>query len=128
MAEAFRGFACDRHDRQFAQQGVDRRAHMGAVALQAVGDLIDVHAYPGPAAPPNQPDRAAVLGEFGGLGLPVRGHTWQEEKNWGYRSYTTPEELTAAYLDRVERAREQPAAAADDVAHSQLSLAIEAAD
>jgi amidophosphoribosyltransferase len=38
-------------------------------------------------------------------------------------------DVTAAYLDRVERAREQPAAAAaDDIAHSQLSLAIEAAD
>ena len=70
---------------------------------RGVGDVIDVHAYPGPAAPPNQPDRAAVLGEFGGLGLPVRGHTWQEEKNWGYRSYTTPEELTDAYLALIEK-------------------------
>jgi hypothetical protein len=26
-------------------------------------------------------DRAAVLGEFGGLDLPTRGHTWQDEKN-----------------------------------------------
>ena len=26
-----------------------------------------------------------VLGEFGGLGLPIRGHTWQDEKKWGYR-------------------------------------------
>ena len=70
---------------------------------RGVGDVIDVHAYPGPAAPPNQPDRAAVLGEFGGLGLPVRGHTWQEEKNWGYRSFTTPEELTEAYLGLIEK-------------------------
>lgn len=38
-----------------------------------------------------------VLGEFGGLGLPVKGHTWQEEKNWGYRSFKTSEEVTAAY-------------------------------
>ena len=70
---------------------------------RGVGDVIDVHSYPGPAAPPNQPDRAAVLGEFGGLGLPVRGHTWQEEKNWGYRSFTTPEELTEAYLALIEK-------------------------
>jgi hypothetical protein len=39
------------------------------------------------------------LGEFGGLGLPVRGHTWQSEKNWGYRSFTNAETLTAAYVD-----------------------------
>jgi len=70
---------------------------------RGVGDVIDVHAYPGPAAPANQPDRASVLGEFGGLGLPVRGHTWQEEKNWGYRSFTTPEELTEAYLGLLEK-------------------------
>ena len=68
-----------------------------------VGDVHDVHAYPGPAAPPNAPDRAAVLGEFGGLGLPLAGHTWQEEKNWGYRSFTTPEELTEAYLDLLQK-------------------------
>ncbi len=35
--------------------------------------------------------------------MPVRGHTWQEEKNWGYRSFTTPEELTEAYLGLIEK-------------------------
>ena len=64
-----------------------------------VGDVHDIHAYPGPAAPPNEELRAAVLGEFGGLGLPVPGHNWQEEKNWGYRSFKSAEELTAAYLE-----------------------------
>ncbi|MBN2270731.1 MAG: beta galactosidase jelly roll domain-containing protein, partial [Sedimentisphaerales bacterium] len=49
------------------------------------GDVHDIHSYPGPAAPPNEENRAAVLGEFGGLGLPVKDHTWQAEKNWGYR-------------------------------------------
>jgi amidophosphoribosyltransferase len=37
-------------------------------------------------------------------------------------------DVTPAYLDRVERAREQPPAAADEGARSQLSLAIEAAE
>ena len=37
-------------------------------------------------------------------------------------------DVTPAYLDRVERAREQPAPPADDIARSQLSLAIEAID
>ncbi len=40
-----------------------------------------------------------MLGEFGGLGLPVRGHTWQDEKNWGYRSFTNNADLTDAYVD-----------------------------
>jgi hypothetical protein len=68
-----------------------------------VGDVHDVHAYPGPAAPAKEAKRAAVLGEFGGLGLPVADHTWQEEKNWGYRSFKTPEELTDYYLDLLRQ-------------------------
>jgi beta-galactosidase/beta-glucuronidase len=67
------------------------------------GDVHDIHAYPGPAAPANEADRASVLGEFGGLGLPVEGHTWQDEKNWGYRSFENAEELTQAYVDLIEK-------------------------
>jgi amidophosphoribosyltransferase len=37
-------------------------------------------------------------------------------------------DVTPAYLDRVERAREQPSIGADDAARLQLSLAIEAAE
>ena len=70
-----------------------------------VGDVHDIHKYPGPAAPPVEENRAAVLGEFGGLGLPVKGHTWQDEKNWGYRSYKTREKLTDAYLVLLENLR-----------------------
>jgi len=67
-------------------------------ADRGVGDVHDVHSYPGPAMPPLEAKRAAVLGEFGGLGLPIPGHTWQSEKNWGYRSFTSREALTEAYL------------------------------
>jgi len=65
---------------------------------RGVGDVHDIHSYPGPAAPPNEPLRAAVLGEFGGLGLPLEGHTWQDERNWGYRSFEDRESLSAAYV------------------------------
>jgi len=68
-----------------------------------VGDVNDVHKYPGPAAPQPEPSRAGVLGEFGGLGLPVPGHTWQAAKNWGYRSFTNAEALTTAYLGLIEK-------------------------
>lgn len=70
---------------------------------RGVGDVHDVHSYPGPAAPPLEDRRAAVLGEFGGLGLPVAGHTWQDEKNWGYRTFKTRDELTEAYLALIEK-------------------------
>jgi hypothetical protein len=62
------------------------------------GDVKDVHKYPGPEAPNLEEKRATVLGEFGGLGMPVRGHTWQSERNWGYRSFTNATDLTAAYV------------------------------
>lgn len=74
-------------------------------ADRGVGDVHDIHRYPGPAAPPVEEDRAAVLGEFGGLGLPIKGHTWQDEKNWGYRSYKTRDELTEAYVSLIENLR-----------------------
>jgi len=72
-------------------------------ADRGVGDVRDVHSYPGPAIPPLEDRRAAVLGEFGGLGLPLRGHSWQDEKNWGYRSFTTREALTEAYLGLLHK-------------------------
>jgi len=48
-----------------------------------IGDVIDIHSYPGPEAPSREEDRAAVLGEFGGLGLGLSGHTWSTNF-WGY--------------------------------------------
>jgi hypothetical protein len=66
---------------------------------RGVGDVMDMHKYPGPGAPEPEQKRAGVLGEFGGLGLPISGHTWQAEKNWGYRSFTDEEGLTTAYID-----------------------------
>jgi len=68
-----------------------------------VGDVSDIHKYPGPDAPPIEEKRAGVLGEFGGLGLPIPGHTWQTEKNWGYRSFTTRDDLTDAYLGLIKK-------------------------
>jgi beta-galactosidase/beta-glucuronidase len=65
---------------------------------RGAGDVHDIHVYPGPGMPKPEEKRAAVLGEYGGLGLPLRGHTWQDEKNWGYRSFETAQALTDAYI------------------------------
>jgi hypothetical protein len=70
-----------------------------------VGDVVDQHAYPGPAMPPLEPGRASVLGEFGGLGLPLEGHTWLARGNWGYRSFTSLDDLNAAYRDLAGQLR-----------------------
>lgn len=66
------------------------------------GHVHDIHSYPGPNAPPAEPDRAVVLGEYGGLGLPLAGHTWQDQENWGYRSYEDQATLERAYLDLLD--------------------------
>ena len=60
------------------------------------GDVIDKHTYPGPESPKPEENRAAVLGEFGGLGLPVDGHTWSQ-KTWGYEGTKNIEDLTNGY-------------------------------
>jgi len=72
---------------------------------KGVGDVSDVHSYPNPIRPPLEDTRAAVLGEFGGLGLPLEGHTWIEKGNWGYRSYKNVEELGQAYRDLMYQLR-----------------------
>jgi len=66
------------------------------------GDIMDIHVYPGPGAPDPEPNRATVLGEFGGLGMPVEGHTWQQKDNWGYRNFTKVPELMARYEDLIK--------------------------
>lgn len=70
------------------------------------GDFADTHIYIGPYGA-SVPDakRAASLGEFGGLGLFVRGHMWPVENNaYGYEPTKTA--LTDRYIllmDQVEQ-------------------------
>lgn len=61
------------------------------------GDVVDIHGYPGPTELQPEDRRVLVLGEFGGLGFIVEGHTWVE-KGWGYRSFVAQRPLTNAYL------------------------------
>jgi len=61
-----------------------------------VGDMVDAHSYPEPSFPmePGNLERwgafVMVVGEFGGHGLAVPGHTWRKEsgsgeaESWGY--------------------------------------------
>jgi len=71
-----------------------------------VGDIIDLHNYPHPAMP--SPDYfgkgyVLVLGEFGGLGLPIDGHVWQQKNNWGYQSFKNKTDLFKKYSEFVGR-------------------------
>ncbi|MET3115665.1 beta-galactosidase/beta-glucuronidase [Pedobacter sp. CG_S7] len=73
------------------------------------GHMIDLHNYPHPAMP--RPDvfgskLLLVLGEFGGLGLPIIGHTWQEKDNWGYQSFKNADDLFDKYATYTKRLEE----------------------
>jgi hypothetical protein len=68
-----------------------------------VGDVHDFHAYPAPKSPKPEPERAAVLGEFGGLGLGVDGHAWGS-KTWGYLGTRDSADLTRKYQRLMSRA------------------------
>jgi len=63
---------------------------------RGVGDILDIHHYPEPRMPEPVEERAIVLGEFGGLGLAIEGHTWIEE-TWGYRNMSDRQDLMNRY-------------------------------
>jgi beta-galactosidase/beta-glucuronidase len=67
------------------------------------GDFKDMHDYPGPNMFPVMADRVSVLGEFGGLGLPLEGHLWWNKRNWGYRTFEDRAKLQAAYEALIEK-------------------------
>lgn len=62
-----------------------------------VGDTFDMHRYPGPGMHPVSKHRVSILGEFGGIGYAVEGHTWAKNGNWGYVSDTKLEDSFARY-------------------------------
>jgi hypothetical protein len=68
------------------------------------GDLIDMHSYPGPDSPAPEPRRAAVLGEFGGFGLVVGGHSWSKDC-WGYKMLSDSGELVERYAQAMKQVR-----------------------
>ncbi len=70
---------------------------------KGVGDTVDIHSYPGPDMPKVEEKRAAVLGEFGGLGLPLTGHLWQAEGNWGYRNFDDTGAYETRYADLIKK-------------------------
>ncbi|MHA1399079.1 MAG: glycoside hydrolase family 2 protein [Candidatus Heimdallarchaeaceae archaeon] len=71
-----------------------------------VGDIHDIHKYPGPAVPKIKDKRLAVLGEFGGLGLADEKHMWKNIRPWAYRIYKTKEELFDKYAELITKTKD----------------------
>ena len=62
------------------------------------GDMLDLHNYPGPEMYIYDAQRATVLGEYGGIGLVLKDHIWEPNRNWGYVQFNTSKEATDEYL------------------------------
>ena len=70
------------------------------------GDMLDLHNYPEPKMYLYDAKRVNVLGEYGGIGLPVEGHLWSADKNWGYIEFKTREDVTDRYVTYAEKLME----------------------
>jgi len=66
-------------------------------ADKGAGDIKDIHSYRRLNHVAPEPRRAAVIGEFGGLGLGVDGHTWAQ-RHWGYTGTAGSQDLTRKYV------------------------------
>ena len=64
----------------------------------AAGDVYDVHIYKGPSAGVSEKSCFSALGEWGGVGLNVRGHTWFERGGWSYDTTKGNAQLNERYL------------------------------
>ena len=72
--------------------------------LRECGDIMDWHNYPKPCMGVHHADYILMLGEYGGLGLPVKDHLWKPDMhNWGYGGNRKSEEdLNNEYVKYAE--------------------------
>jgi beta-galactosidase/beta-glucuronidase len=73
--------------------------------MRPCGDIVDFHHYPEPRLFPGYTGNLAlVLGEYGGIGYPLKGHLWNETgKNWGYKGVKNSKaEVTDQYVQYAQ--------------------------
>ncbi|MEU1693899.1 AbfB domain-containing protein, partial [Streptomyces hirsutus] len=70
------------------------------------GDVVDHHVYVGPGTTVPDAGRAAVLGEYGGLGLKVPGHEWYPGGGFSYEDQTDAAHLDNRFVGLLDAIRE----------------------
>ncbi|TXS23151.1 glycoside hydrolase family 2 [Streptomyces sp. ms191] len=70
------------------------------------GDVVDHHVYVGPGVTRPSATRAAVLGEFGGLGLRVAGHEWFPGGGFSYENQPSTAHLDNRFVGLLDAIRE----------------------
>ena len=72
------------------------------------GHILDMHHYPEPKVILTDKNFVNVLGEYGGIGMSVPGHKWQEDKDgnknesWGYTSTEDIAQNTKLYVEYAQ--------------------------
>ena len=66
------------------------------------GEVLDIHSYPHPRFFLFDIGRVNIIGEYGGIGLPLEGHLWQPDQNWGYVRFKNAGEVTDEYVRYAE--------------------------
>ena len=69
-------------------------------------DFVDLHPYPDPRYFFKYENLINVIGEFGGLGLEIKNHTWKDN-NWSYYTVKNEEELTGNYTMYINRLKDE---------------------
>ncbi|WBB64418.1 AbfB domain-containing protein [Streptomyces sp. WMMC500] len=70
------------------------------------GDVVDHHVYVGPGNTPPSATRAAVLGEYGGLGYKVPGHEWYPGGGFSYEDQPSLAALNDRLVGLLDTQRE----------------------
>ncbi|MFF3897160.1 AbfB domain-containing protein [Streptomyces sp. NPDC001812] len=70
------------------------------------GDVVDHHVYVGPGTTVPDAGRAAVLGEYGGLGLKVSGHEWYPGGGFSYEDQPDAARLDNRFVGLLDAIRE----------------------
>jgi hypothetical protein len=88
------------------------------------GDVRDIHLYPEPGVAPILPNRAIVLGEFGGISMNVAGHLWAGEDPWAYsggHGIGDDPDLTDGYVQRIRLLRNMIGAGLSAACYTQIA-------
>ncbi|MFI0504506.1 AbfB domain-containing protein [Streptomyces albogriseolus] len=70
------------------------------------GDVVDHHVYVGPGTTVPSSTRAAVLGEYGGLGFKVAGHEWYPGGGFSYEDQPDLAHLNNRFVGLLDGIRE----------------------
>lgn len=77
-------------------------AASGGNWIKDAGDVVDSHYYPAPKMRLLDSTKVNVLGEYGGIGRPVEGHTWDIGRKWGYVKFDSEQAVTDIYCEYIQ--------------------------